>query len=97
MRIYPPTVKDASQLKLWRVTIPLTVDEEDKEITAASISPRQLMQGRLALSQYSSGDALKDTIHIIVDRPKGITTVLSHTFLPHAALYDSEENGSLNS
>ncbi|KAF9346083.1 hypothetical protein BGX26_002439 [Mortierella sp. AD094] len=87
-----PELKDADEIKLWRVAIPVTVDEEDKESTATSISSKQLMKGGPDLSQYFPDAPPPNTIHIFVERPQGITTASSHTSLSHVTLYDSEEH-----
>ncbi|KAF9338699.1 hypothetical protein BGX26_009591, partial [Mortierella sp. AD094] len=65
-----PELRDADEIVLWRVAIPVTVDEEDKEITTTSISSKQLMKGGLDLSQYfRDGAPPPSSIHIIVEQP----------------------------
>ncbi|KAF9342440.1 hypothetical protein BGX26_007522, partial [Mortierella sp. AD094] len=64
-----PELRDPDEIDLWAVTIPLIVDEEDKEITAASVSSKQPMKGALVISQYFP-HAPPNTIHIIVEQPK---------------------------
>ncbi|KAF9369135.1 hypothetical protein BGX21_006142, partial [Mortierella sp. AD011] len=62
-------VKDASQLGLWRVTIPIVEEEPDEVITAANINSKRIMKGKAILAYLQNG-VPEDTIHIIVERPK---------------------------
>ncbi|KAF9342208.1 hypothetical protein BGX26_008066 [Mortierella sp. AD094] len=83
-------VKASSQLQLYRVSLPSSEYTSDREFSEDDAKPQMVIDG--TISDYFQDGAEKNHIHIIVKRPKGITTASSHTFLSHTALYDPEEN-----
>ncbi|KAF9356280.1 hypothetical protein BGX26_005463, partial [Mortierella sp. AD094] len=62
--------KDASQLKLWRVTIPTGKGVPDTLTKVGSVEGKELLMGGATLSGYFKDGAPENTIHIIVEQPK---------------------------
>ncbi|KAI1311546.1 hypothetical protein EDD11_003462, partial [Mortierella claussenii] len=60
---------DANDLVVWCVTIPVDEDADDEIITAAKVNAKRLLKGTATLSR-AFNDLKKDTIHIIIERPK---------------------------
>ncbi|KAF9151198.1 hypothetical protein BGX20_005480, partial [Mortierella sp. AD010] len=78
LRLYPSEFKDIDDkdLKLWRVTIPIADDEPDELISASNLDTKRLLKGTGTLSKAFQDGVPEDTIHVIIERPKGTPQVL---------------------
>ncbi|KAF9197500.1 hypothetical protein BGZ49_002022 [Haplosporangium sp. Z 27] len=63
---------EASDLIIWRVSIPIDEDAVDEMIIAINIDSKKLLMATGSLSKAFKDGIPEDTIHIIVERPKEI-------------------------
>ncbi|KAF9090364.1 hypothetical protein BGX27_002282, partial [Mortierella sp. AM989] len=65
---------EASDLVIWRVSIPIDEDADDETIAANNIDSKRLLKATGSLSNAFKDGVPEGTIHIIVERPKGPST-----------------------
>ncbi|KAF9344265.1 hypothetical protein BGX26_004589, partial [Mortierella sp. AD094] len=72
----PGTFKhiEASDLVIWRVSIPIDEDADDMTIMTNNIDFKRLLKATGSLSNAFKDGAPEGTIHIVVERPKVQTT-----------------------
>ncbi|KAF9111592.1 hypothetical protein BGX27_004682 [Mortierella sp. AM989] len=68
--LFDDNVRDASQLALWRITIPTGKDVLDKVIKAIDFDIKQAMMGSELVTEYFKHGAPEKTVHVIVEPPK---------------------------
>ncbi|KAF8951342.1 hypothetical protein BGZ46_004019 [Entomortierella lignicola] len=64
---------EASDLIIWRASIPIDEDADDEIIMAINIDSKKLLMATCSLSKAFKDGIPEDTIHIIVRRPKDFT------------------------
>lgn len=74
---------DANDLAVWRVSIPVTDDDDEVPISLSSFGEKNKLGPATRNSKVFSEDFPEETIHIIVQRPPpGRAPVLSRVLAP---------------
>ncbi|KAF8924384.1 hypothetical protein BGZ58_001838, partial [Dissophora ornata] len=60
----------ADELTLWRVSIPITDDDEEVPIMLETLDEKKKLGPATRLSKVFSEDLPEETIHILVQRPQ---------------------------